>query len=569
MRFSTLSKPFAGALAALLISGVASAQVCPGDDAFEPNDDCVSATPLSTGALGNLAMIAGTNASNVPDYYSYTMANGEAIVIDVLFLHANGDIDLRLYSDAACTVQIDTAGSVSDNEQVDYTNNTGGPLTVTLKVFPWNVPVCNDYSINLTSTPPPVNCPGQDAFEPNDSCATPSALAVGLTSLLNTNSNSDPDFWTYTMANNELLTIDVLFSHAGGDIDARLWGDSGCLATVSTSGSTTDNEQVTYTNTSGGPVTVVLEVYPFSVPVCNEYNLQVTSLIDPCVAVADDALEPNDDCSQALALAPGTYTDLVVFKNISDDFFTVSVPDGGDLTVDVLFSTALGDIDCYLYDSSTVGTTCGDKANFLDNGFTGSDNEQMTWSNTTGSTQTYYIQVNLWDNAGNENCNDYDLVITVDSPTIATVMCVGDGTDGACPCGNESTLGAGEGCKNSLGAGSILTAAGSTSVAADDISFTVTQARATQPGLLVQGSTVIGTAFKDGFFCMGNPTERVEVVFTDGSGTGTTAGSVVTNGLITPGVTRWYQMWNRDPGGVSPCGTGSNFSNGLEVTYTP
>ncbi|MCA8979467.1 MAG: PPC domain-containing protein [Planctomycetes bacterium] len=568
MRFSTFSKPFAGALAALLVSGVATAQVCPGDDVYEPNDDCASATPLAVGALSNLAMIAGTNASNVPDFYSYTMANGEAIVIDVLFLHANGDIDLRLYSDAACTVQIDTAGSVSDNEQVDYTNNTGGPLTVTLKVFPWNVPVCNDYSINLTSTPPPVNCPGADAFEPNDTCAAPSVLPVGLTPLLNINSMSDPDFWSYTIQNNESLTVDVLFSHAGGDIDARLWGDNTCSTLLTSSSTTTDDEQLVYVNTSGAAITAVLEVYPSNVSACNEYNLQVTSLITPCLSTPDDAYEPNDDCSQAIALAPGTYNGLEVFKNVSDDFFTISVPDGGNLTVDVLFLTVNGDIDCYLYDPSTLGTTCGDKANYLDNGFTGSDNEQMTWTNSTGSTQTYYIQVNLWDNAGNEDCNNYDLVLTVDTPTVGTVMCVGDGTDGACPCGNESALGAGEGCKNSLGFGSILSASGSTSVAADDIAFTVTQARANQPGMLVQGSTLIATPFKDGLLCMGNPTERVEVVFMDANGEGTTVTSIVTNGAVSAGMTRWYQMWSRDPGGVSPCGTGSNFSNGLEVIYT-
>ena len=48
MRFSTLTKPFAGALAALFITGVASAQVCPADDAFEPNDDCATATPIGS-----------------------------------------------------------------------------------------------------------------------------------------------------------------------------------------------------------------------------------------------------------------------------------------------------------------------------------------------------------------------------------------------------------------------------------------------------------------------------------------------------------------------------------------
>ena len=146
-------------------------------------------------------------------------------------------------------------------------------------------------------------------------------------------------------------------------------------------------------------------------------------------------------------------------------------------------------------------------------------------------------------------------------------FCPGDGTNGACPCGNESSLNGGEGCKNSSGGGATLGWTGTSSVALDDLVLTVTGGLPSQPGMFVQGANTQGIPFKDGFFCMGNPTVRLEVAFLDPGGATSSAGSIVTLGTVGIGDERYYQYWYRDPGGVSPCGTGSNFSSAIRVPW--
>ena len=162
--------------------------------------------------------------------------------------------------------------------------------------------------------------------------------------------------------------------------------------------------------------------------------------------------------------------------------------------------------------------------------------------------------------------NQAGLVLISLSPVTAT-MCFGDGTSGACPCLNESAVGAGEGCENSLGFGAMLTASGTAIVANDNLTFQFSQAALNTTGMLVQGAALQAVPFKDGILCMGNPTERVEVVFLDGNGEASTSSSIVTEGNNSPGQTRYYQGWYRNPGGVSPCGTGSNFTQGLQIDW--
>lgn len=168
-----------------------------------------------------------------------------------------------------------------------------------------------------------------------------------------------------------------------------------------------------------------------------------------------------------------------------------------------------------------------------------------------------------------DNSGDYNGAAYVfDLGVAATPFCFGDATDGVpCPCGNESELGAGEGCVNTQGHGAVLTALGSDSYAADDLVLMITQGRGNQPAMFLQGSMPAAMPFKDGKLCVGTPTERLEAITLDGTGAGVSVGSIVTEGAVPgPGTTLYYQAWYRDPQS-SVCGTGSNLTGALKVDW--
>jgi hypothetical protein len=132
-----------------------------------------------------------------------------------------------------------------------------------------------------------------------------------------------------------------------------------------------------------------------------------------------------------------------------------------------------------------------------------------------------------------------------------------------CPCVNDDPS---AGCLNSGGTGALLEAQGSSSVGSDDMTMTVAGAKPTQPGVLFSGINQLAPSpFRDGLFCTSGKSIRLGVRFASASGGATWGPGIAGLGGFTPGTVRHFQVWYRDPGGT--CGTGSNLSNALTVTY--
>jgi hypothetical protein len=79
----------------------------------------------------------------------------ETIVVDLTFLHADGDLDLKLYDadvtpDDLWNHQVASSVTVNDNEQITFTNETGVDATFYLRVYGWNLQDRTTYSLGVT-----------------------------------------------------------------------------------------------------------------------------------------------------------------------------------------------------------------------------------------------------------------------------------------------------------------------------------------------------------------------------------------------------------------------------------
>jgi hypothetical protein len=157
-------------------------------------------------------------------------------------------------------------------------------------------------------------------------------------------------------------------------------------------------------------------------------------------------------------------------------------------------------------------------------------------------------------------------------------FCFGDGSEGACPCGNDGA--AGRGCENSAATGgALLTAVGSRSLAGDTLVLTSSGELPSVLGIFLQGSLSIApVTFGDGLRCTGGLLKRLYthnaiggVVSAPQAGElSVSARSAALGDTIAAGATRYYQTYYRDPVlgyCANPPGNSWNVSSGLSILW--
>lgn len=359
---------------------------CP--DPFENNDSAGDSSPIGTGSYG-LLVCTGDD-----DWFEYDILAGETIQIDLTFPHNQGNIDLFLYGNRSTTSTVAESRSFSDNESVTYTS----PRDQTLK---WRVTTSTNnvqapYTMDVTTTPAP-GCV-DDAFAPNgDSSSAPTIDVPGLYRALSFCEGTED--WFQVQLETEPFEAFLNFTHNVGNLDITVYDST--MTEVGTSTTTSDDESVQFTPAAAGAY--FIRVFsPERARVSYDLMLYANG-VGPADRVCPDEFENNDTFVTAKALPLGLTENLQLCNgNPTDpDYYSVFVPSGATLDVEVLFAHTNGDINARLYRQNSSSTV-------VNSSTSQTDNEELTATNS-GTGENYII--NIYGNGTFRS--DYDLEVSL------------------------------------------------------------------------------------------------------------------------------------------------------------
>lgn len=360
------------------------------DDDSEPNDSANAATLLTPSGLADRVACAGDE-----DFYSFTLAAGDTGIVTANFTNAEGDLTLVLLDTDGVTELSRSAGE-GDTETVRVTSPAGG--TYVAQVITAKADGGSNYGLSLQIIPDEPNGCIPDAFEPNNSLESPATLmgAGNYTDLVSC--SVDEDFYAIEVGPLDELTIDVLFSHADGDIDITLFDPLGVFA--GSSAGVSDNEQVSVAETQAG--LYVLQVRMFSTDAVSNYSINVGIVEGPEAPPCEDTFEPNNDSDNASAIVDDAVNGAIVCADDPDFYsFTTTSPQ----TFAAFTATseiAFGDVDLAILDAdgeTVLAETTGPQT-------------PVTVGALIAEPGTYFVRATL---AGGEN-TAYDLTLNLTEP---------------------------------------------------------------------------------------------------------------------------------------------------------
>ncbi|MGC6417669.1 MAG: DUF4215 domain-containing protein [Bradymonadia bacterium] len=356
-----------------LVAGDGCSPICeveaPGclDDPFEDNDNAADSAAILADVYVDLQICEDDD-----DWYAIDVCAGGTLSVQIIFTHADGDLDMDLESIAG--LSLDSSASIFNEETVEWTNNGAVEETVNLRVFGFSGAE-NDYVMNIALV---------DCFDENE------LGGVEEGDLRLADGNDDSSGRVEIFSNGEWGTVcDDFFDLADARVVCRQLGfadaeridvdvpggdgpilldDVECLG---------DEERLLDCASRGLGQHNCVHSEDIGV-VCT--NNAVGGGPDNCI---DDAFEPNDDAESAALFIPGNAGELQICA-FDADFYEVTVCPDGRLVATIDFDANEGDLDMELLSENAASLDASEGIG---------NQERVEWLNISGVQATLFVHV--------------------------------------------------------------------------------------------------------------------------------------------------------------------------------
>jgi hypothetical protein len=223
------------------------------DDRLEDNDDWTTATAADPAGsyFGGLVGISGDD-----DWFRVDVCAGGTVNFDAFFRAAGGDLELGLYDEDG-TSALAVSNSSTDDEHLSFENARGTARTLYARVFARGAGIVNSYSFRIDV----ISTLCDDFLEDNDTPETAQSI-IGPSAVYNflVSIDGDDDYFKGWLCAGGIMTVTLLFEHAGGDIDVVMT-DANMGTSLGMANSSTDNEIILYRDEVGIGNEYLIRVY--------------------------------------------------------------------------------------------------------------------------------------------------------------------------------------------------------------------------------------------------------------------------------------------------------------------
>jgi hypothetical protein len=513
-----------------------------GDDALEDNDTCQTALAIMPGDYSGLVLPIDDY-----DYYKVSVPTGDRLTFDVTtdkdFLVTLNDA--RGASDCGFGTSIFAVWMSSLAPRTfQWVNLSGASKDCIIGFLP--AFECTHYELSVRVEADQCGALSDSGITGNYDCA--SAVTLGAGSYPGQFiSYGIRDFVRLELQPAELVTLDLLSPLTPSGPPVRALVDQDCAPPYlgqSYGVILADRYRLHLFNQRTQQQTYTVEILLQPDPTdplgfCSDYDLEISSQLDPNGIYAGDAFEPNDSCVLAAPIDDGLHQLSATVLN--QDWFSLTVepgatlsylhsPTGGPPWASHLVSDCSGSFQAFLASANPL--------------FSGSSQSVLTWKNTESAPREvrFFVIHPGW-------VPDFSTAYELDLRN----------TQGEVFCGSTP---------NSSGAAARIDASGSTDVYSGSLELSAVGLPSGVFGLFFFSSNeVIAAPFGNGLLCLGAPFRRLPVA---NSGPGGALHTTIdwaapgSAGAITAGSTWGFQAWYRD---VAGGGTHYNLSDGLRIEF--